>query len=285
MTFFYDMNQRLADLAKSKEQLNEGIKGEIAGGIGGALAGGVMGGPIGATIGGAVGAPLGRKLGGSDDPEKLDEFIGPAIAAGARALIPLLTRVGPALSRAAASAGRAAAPAVKQGAEVAAKGVGQVAKQGAEIAAKNAVPIGVGAGAYSALTDLAKSTSGGVGEVYHDIKDAAAALANKVGDAVDSKTLMDLAGMAVKYAIPIGIVVALLYGGKKIIDKIIIPHYPIKIDYTIKVDSKKEMRYNFVFDRPITKNIEKYIVTYFFPDEETMRKYYIKISEETEGGN
>lgn len=70
---------------------------------------------------------------------------------------------------------------------------------------------------------------------------------------------------------------------KKIIDRIIIPHYPIKIDYTIKVDSKKEIRYNIVFDRPITKNFEKYIVTYFFPNKETMMKYYTKISEDTEG--
>lgn len=70
---------------------------------------------------------------------------------------------------------------------------------------------------------------------------------------------------------------------EKIIDKIIIPHYPIKIDYAIRVDSKKEMRYDIVLDRHIDKNIEKYTVTYFFPDKKTAEKYYIEISEETEG--
>lgn len=69
---------------------------------------------------------------------------------------------------------------------------------------------------------------------------------------------------------------------KKVIDKIIIPHYPIKIDYTIKVESK-DIRYNIVFYSPIDKKIETYIVTYFFPDKETAMKYYLKISEETEG--
>lgn len=70
---------------------------------------------------------------------------------------------------------------------------------------------------------------------------------------------------------------------KRVIDRIIIPHYPIKIDYTIKVDSKRVKRYNIVFDRPIDINIEKYIVTYFFRDKETAMKYYMKISGETEG--
>jgi len=222
MTFFYDLNKRLADLenAKSKKQITEGIKGEIAGGVGGALAGAAMGGPVGATVGGAIGAPLGRKLGGPDETTEdtmVNEIAPLALAAGARALIPLLSRIGPALSR----AGRAAAPVARQGAGVAAKGAGQVARQGAEIAAKNALPIGAGVGVYSALTDLASSVSGGVGEVYNDVRGASAALADKIGDTVDSNTLMALAGMAVKYALPIGIVVALLYGGKKIIDKIL----------------------------------------------------------------
>lgn len=70
---------------------------------------------------------------------------------------------------------------------------------------------------------------------------------------------------------------------KRIIDKIIIPHYPIKIDYAIKVDSKRVKKYNIVFDRTIDVDIEKYIVTYFFPDKETATKYYMNISEDTEG--
>jgi len=70
---------------------------------------------------------------------------------------------------------------------------------------------------------------------------------------------------------------------KNIIDRIIIPHYPSNITYTINVEEKKELVYNFTFDKPIRKTIKKYIVNYFFPDEETMNKHYLAISDETEG--
>jgi hypothetical protein len=69
---------------------------------------------------------------------------------------------------------------------------------------------------------------------------------------------------------------------KKVIDKIIIPHYPNGITYTIVVVENKDLVYNFTFDKPIRKNIKKYIVNYFFPDEVTMNKYYFAISDETE---
>ena len=70
---------------------------------------------------------------------------------------------------------------------------------------------------------------------------------------------------------------------KRVIDKIIIPHYPTNITYTIKVEENKELIYNFTFDKPIRKTFKKYIVNYFFPDEETMNKCYLAISDETEG--
>jgi hypothetical protein len=158
---------------------------------------------------------IGDKLGGPDE-EQLNEVIGPAIAAGARALMPLLSRVGPAIGRMASKGGQAVGQAAKQTAPA----IGQVAKQGAEIAAKNAVPIGVGVGAYQAITDVAQGLIGGVGEIYNDIGGAAEAITKAVGGAIDGKTIGELAAAAVKYAIPIGILLAVLYGGKKLIDQV-----------------------------------------------------------------
>ena len=216
-----------------EEETDEGWKGQLAGGTAGTLAGGALGavsGPIGAAVGGALGGTAGQMIGdklGGPDEEQLNEVIGPAIAAGARVLIPLLSRVGPAIGRMASKGGQAvgqaaksAAPAVGQAAKQGAQAVGQVAKQGAEIAAKNAVPIGVGVGAYQAITDVAQGLIGGVGEIYNDIGSAAEAITKAVGGAVDGKTIGELAAAAVKYAIPIGILLAVLYGGKKLIDQV-----------------------------------------------------------------
>jgi hypothetical protein len=69
---------------------------------------------------------------------------------------------------------------------------------------------------------------------------------------------------------------------KRVIDKIIIPHYPTNITYTIKVEEDEKLVLNFSSYNPIPKTFKKYIVNYFFPDEETMNKYYLPISEETE---
>jgi len=208
----------------NSQETDEGWKGQLAGGVvgtvGGGMAGAALGGPIGAMIGsaagGGAGGLLGDKLGGPDNEEQLNEFIGPAIA-GVRALIPVLSRVGPALGRMASQGGNAVGQVAKQSAPV----VGQAAKQGAEVVAKNAAPIGVGVGAYQAITDTAKSLVGGVGEVYHDIGSATEAITKFLGSAVNEKTIGDLATAAVKYAIPIGILLAVLYGGKKLIDAVL----------------------------------------------------------------
>jgi len=239
-----------------EQETDEGWKGAAVGGalgtVGGEMAGSALG-PIGRAVGGALGGTagtmIGNKLGGPDEDdeddeedelikmkkaagihedEQLNEFIGPALAAGARALMPLLSKIGPAIGKmagqgaqVAGQAAKSAAPVVGQVAKQGAQAVGQVAKQGAEIAAKNAVPIGVGVGAYQGITDLASSLGTGVGEVYHDIGSAAEAITKAVGTAVDGKTIGDLASAAVKYAIPIGLLLALLYGGKKLIDAIL----------------------------------------------------------------
>jgi hypothetical protein len=200
--------------------VNEGWKGQLAGGtVGGTigtLAGQAVAGPLGAAVGGALGGTAGGMVGDAMGGEDQLNEVAPLLAAGARAIMPLLARVGPAL-------GRMASGASKSGAEVAGKaatGIGRSTADVAKSAAQNADKIGIGLGAYQAITDIANSTMGGVGEVYRDAGQAAAAIAQAVGNAIDGKTVAELAATAVKYAIPIGILLAVLYGGKKLIDQV-----------------------------------------------------------------
>jgi hypothetical protein len=224
-----------SSMIEDEEETDEGWKGAAIGGalgtVGGEMVGSALG-PIGRAVGGALGGTagtmIGDKLGGPDDEEQLNEFIGPAIAAGAKAIMPLLSKIGPALGRLVSQGGQAvgqaaksAAPVVGQAAKQGAQAVGQVAKQGAEVVAKNAGQIGMGVGAYQAITDTAKSLVGGVGEVYHDIGGATEAIAKMVGNSLDDFSIKSLAEAAVKYAIPIGILLAVLYGGKKLIDAVL----------------------------------------------------------------
>jgi len=212
-------------MANEDDEKNSSVMPALAGAAAGGAAGYALGSGALNSIGSSVpSAPIAppvmvekdmdrmKKLAGiNTDDEQLDEFaplIGAGLVAGARALLPLLSRVGPAIGRMASQGTKAIAPAA-----------GAVAKQGAEIAAKNAVPLGIGAGAYQAITDVADSLVGGVGEVYKDVGSAITAITKAVGDAIDQKTIMELAASAVKYSIPIGILLALLYGGKKLIDK------------------------------------------------------------------
>jgi hypothetical protein len=220
-----------SSIVEKDEEIDEGILGQLAGGAFGTMAGGaagsVLGGEIGrfagGALGGTAGAMIGDKLGHKlDDQYKEEQLneVGPAIAVGARLLMPMLSRIGPALGRAAASAGKAGADATGKAAAGVGRGTVELGKSAAQSAAKNAVPIGIGAGAYQAITDVATGLVGGVGEVYNDAGTAASALAKMVGNSLDQVTIESLASAAVKYAIPIGILIAVLYGGKKLIDKV-----------------------------------------------------------------
>jgi hypothetical protein len=220
------------ELNDLKRLLGEGWKSELAGGtlggVGGTVAGSALGalaaGPIGAAaggvIGGAAGGTGGAMLGREMSKEKQLNEIAPLLAAGARAVIPLLAKVGPKLGQMASGAGKAGAQVAGKTAAGIGRGTADVAKSAAQSAAQNADKIGVGLGAYQAITDVANSTMGGVGEVYRDAGQAASAIAQAVGGAIDGKTIAELAGAAVKYAIPIGILLAVLYGGKKLIDQV-----------------------------------------------------------------
>ena len=121
--------------------------------------------------------------------QQLNEFA-PLLAAGAR----LFMAAAPKIAQVAGKAGQAGA-----------RGVGQAARAGTEIAAKNAGQIGMGAGAY---------------EIGSSVADIAKDIAAKVGTALDESTIFDLAALAFKYTIPAGIVLAILYGGKKAIDSL-----------------------------------------------------------------
>jgi mono/diheme cytochrome c family protein len=172
----------------------EGWPGEFiggtAGGVGGAVVGATVGGPMGALVGGAAGGTAGQIAGRKlTDEQKLNEFV-PLLLAGAR----LFMAAAPKIAQVLGKVGQAGA-----------RGVGQAAKAGAEIAAKNAGQIGRGAGAY---------------EIGSSVADIVKEITAKVGAAVDEKTIFDLATLAFKYAIPAGIVLAILYGGKKAIDSL-----------------------------------------------------------------
>ena len=177
----------------------EGIEGEIAGGAIGGLVGAAAGstlGPIGGAIGGALGSSAGGAIGSRyqdgkplKEKQQLDE-IAPLLAIGVR----LFMAAAPKIAQVIGKTGRAGA-----------QGAGQVAKSGAEIAAKNAGQIGLGAGIY---------------EIGSSVANIAKDITAKVGTAVDEKTVVELATLAFKYAIPAGIVLAVLYGGKKAIDSL-----------------------------------------------------------------
>ena len=172
----------------------EGWKGELAGGtiggIAGHVAGSAVGGPIGGIIGGAVGGTGGGIIGRELTKEEQLNELAPILAAGARLVITMAPKIAQVLKSTGKATAKAAAP---------------VAKSGAEIAAKNADKIGVGLGAY---------------EIGSSAADIAKAITAKVGTALEEKTIMELAQMAFKFAIPTGIVLAILYGGKKVIDSL-----------------------------------------------------------------
>lgn len=189
------IDKKTYEIIKPKQQgVAEGWPGELAGGtvggIAGNLVGTAIGGPIGGIVGGAVGGAgggiIGREL---TKEEQLNEFA-PLLATGARLVIAMAPKI---------------AQVIKNAGMATAKAAGPVAKSGAEIAAKNAGQIGVGLGAY---------------EIGTSVAEIAKEITSKVGTALSEKTVLDLANVAFKFAIPAGIVLAILYGGKKAIDSL-----------------------------------------------------------------
>ena len=182
---------------------------------------------------------------GPDDllgEEKLDEiaFLAPlaipALMVAARAAIPALTRLGAGIL---AKRGAAAAV-VGQGAKIAGKGVAGTAK----LAAKGVGKVGVGTtaaiggGAYvgkqaldgiddmkaqgQAAIDAAAGQAGDVASSAQDLIAKASgsidSIQGEISAALGGSAFAKIAAFASKYALPGLAVVAILYGGKKVID-------------------------------------------------------------------
>ena len=67
----------------------------------------------------------------------------------------------------------------------------------------------------------------------------------------------------------------------KVIRKIVLPHYPSIVNYSLKKEGERTMKYNFVFDRPIYKDLIVYNVIYIFDSRESMNKLANNVIDET----
>ncbi len=144
--------------------------------------------------------------------DRVDEAL-PLIAlvvAGARMALPALTRVG--------------ANIVVKGAKVAGAG----AKGAAGIAVKNPMATGVGVGgaylgkkagdAIDAVGDIATDLAGDADALIAQASNGINAIKDQISAAIGNSGFLKVAQFASKYALPALAVVAILYGGKKIID-------------------------------------------------------------------
>jgi len=154
-------------------------------------------------------------LGESD--EQLDE-IAPLIAAGimtaARAAVPQLTRIG--------------ANIIARGGSAAAKGAGAAAKGVGTMAVKHPIATSVAGGAayagkkagdaIDAVGDMAADLKGDADALIAQAGAGIEAIQDQVTAAIGSSGFLKVANFASKYALPALAVVALLYGGKKVIN-------------------------------------------------------------------
>tara|TARA_B100000424_G_scaffold271482_1_gene274367 strand:+ start:3691 stop:5997 length:2307 start_codon:yes stop_codon:yes gene_type:complete len=144
--------------------------------------------------------------------DRVDEAL-PLIAlvvAGARMALPALTRAG--------------ANIVVKGAKVAGAG----AKGAAGIAVKNPMATGVGVGgaylgkkagdAIDAVGDIATDLKGDADALIAQASNGINAIKDQISAAIGNSGFLKVAQFASKYALPALAVVAILYGGKKIID-------------------------------------------------------------------
>lgn len=131
---------------------------------------------------------------GDDRREMLTEWawLLPAIAAAVRLGAPLVTKL---LSK-------------------------EVAKKAATEIAKKSVGGGMMAGKVILKNPGKALTAYGAYELYQTIDDAIEHITQLVGDALDPASIKALAAIALQYALPVGAVIAILYGGKKLYDYI-----------------------------------------------------------------
>lgn len=153
------------------------------------------------------------------EAEQLNEMVG--------ALFGLIGRAAPALLNAWKTVGPAAAKGAQAVGQAAAKGAtaaGPAVRAGAEIAAKNAPAIAVGYEVVDTLHSIKSSVGQAADAVFKDPTSVVNSVRKYAGDiagGLAQGTMMSLATAAVKFALPLGVVLAILYGGKKLIDKVI----------------------------------------------------------------
>ena len=147
---------------------------------------------------------------GEDRADEAIQFLIPAIVAGARAVLPALTRAG---------------------ANIIAKG-GRVAGTSAKAVGKTAIkhPIGTGVGvggvyvgkkagdAIDAVGGMAADLKGDADALIAQASQGINAVKDQISAAIGNSGFLKVAQFASKYALPALAVVAILYGGKKIID-------------------------------------------------------------------
>ena len=159
---------------------------------------------------------------GPDDlaEQQLDEiaFLAPlaipALMAAARLAIPALTRLGAGIIAKRGAAAAVAGTVAKRGAGALAKGTGNLAKGVANAPIKHPIATAtLGGGAY-----VAKKTGDGIDHLVKKGEESIDAIKDQVSAAIGSNGFLKVAQFASKYALPGLAVVAILYGGKKVID-------------------------------------------------------------------
>jgi len=159
--------------------------------------------------------------------EQINEFWG----AIGRAAFSGLSKLGNVLKGGAGKLKEPAKDALKKIPDIA-KGGTSIAGKGVNIAGKGIAGVGnvvaknpgtalaVGGGAYMAnkVGDAVDYVKGAGDKVWNSVDQAKNEITDMVGDAVDGFSLSNIADLAVKYALPAGMVIAALYGGKKILD-------------------------------------------------------------------
>jgi len=155
-------------------------------------------------------------LGESD--EQIDEVLPalaiPALMAAARAAVPVLTRLG--------------ANIITKGGSAAARGAGAVAKGAGTMAVKHPIATTVAGGAayagkkagdaIDAVGDMAADLAGDADALIAQAGAGIEAVQDQITAAIGSSGFLKVASFAKQYALPALAVVAILYGGKKVID-------------------------------------------------------------------
>jgi len=158
-----------------------------------------------------------------ESAQRVDEFWS-LLARGAVAALPHLARMFGSVGRGAAAGARAAGSAAVKAAPGAGRAAVNTATKAAEIGAKNAPQL-AGADIMYQAWDIVKPLVKDLGDVHEVFKDANEYIealkkyAPSVAAMVATTDLAALGTMAATYALPIGLVILLAWGGKKLWDQ------------------------------------------------------------------